>query len=63
VARDGLTHEIVPTEITPAAPGQRNAVTVRAPEYLLREYRQTRVLKYTGQREVWTSQESTTADS
>ena len=39
VARDGLTHEVIAAEITPAAPGLRDAVTVRAPGFLLREQR------------------------
>jgi glyoxalase superfamily protein/peptidase M66-like protein len=39
VTRDGLTHDVVAAEITPAQPGLRDAVTVRAPGYLLREQR------------------------
>lgn len=39
VARDGLTHEVVEAEITPAAPGLRDTVTARAPLCLLREQR------------------------
>jgi hypothetical protein len=39
VARDGLTHEVVAAEITPPAPGLRDAVSVRAPGFLLREQR------------------------
>src|SRR5215470_17084254 len=39
VARDGLTHELLAAEITPATPGLRDAVTVRAPGCLLREQR------------------------
>lgn len=39
VARDGLTHEIVDAEITPPAPGLRDAVSVRATNWLLREQR------------------------
>jgi hypothetical protein len=37
VAVDGLTHEVVAAEITPAAPALRSRVTARAPECLLRE--------------------------
>ena len=39
VARDGLTHDVVEAEITPAAPGLRDTVTARAPLCLLREQR------------------------
>lgn len=39
VAREGLDHEVVQAEITPAAPGLRDAVSVRAPGFLLREQR------------------------
>jgi hypothetical protein len=39
VARDGLTHEVLAAEITPPAPGVREAVTVRAPGFLMREQR------------------------
>ena len=39
VARDGLTHELMEAEITPAAPGLREAVSARAPGCLFREQR------------------------
>jgi hypothetical protein len=39
VAREGVDHEVVEAEITPAAPGLRDAVSVRAPGFLLREQR------------------------
>ena len=39
VAREGVNHEVVPAEIEPTAPALRDAVTVRAAGFLLREQR------------------------